>query len=120
VSPLKGRSIEHVLRRMSGRKRQEVTGVTFIMKSVMLLTCSQILLEKLRMKWAGLVARMWKLRNTHKIKSEIPHTSRHRREGSSDIDVKKIRYEGVIYSYIQDREQNTAIIIRVSLKAEMS
>lgn len=57
-----------VLRRMSGRKRQEVTGVTFITKSVILLTCPQILLEQSRrMKWVVLVARTWKVRNTHKI-----------------------------------------------------
>jgi hypothetical protein len=40
-------------------------------------------------------------------------------EGSIDIDLKEIRYEGAIC--IQDKDQNTAIIIiRVSLKAEIS
>lgn len=53
---------------MSGRKREEVTGVTFITKSVILLTCPQILLEHSRkMKLLGLVARVWKVRITHKI-----------------------------------------------------
>jgi hypothetical protein len=58
---------KRIRRRMSGRKRREVTGITFIMKSVMLLTCPQILEESRRMKWVGHVARVWKVRNAHKI-----------------------------------------------------